>query len=163
MNITLIGMAGVGKSVIGKALAKRLSFRFLDTDKIIENKMGMGLQEIIDEFGEESFLNIEEETTLGLKLSDKCVISTGGSIVYSKKAMKFLKKNSTVIFLDAPLRTIDSRVIDRVTRGIIHLKKGLPGIYKERLPLYKKYADIKIKLSQDYNRGSVVKNIIKKL
>lgn len=161
MNITLIGMAGAGKSVVGKALAQRLSFDFIDTDKIIEEKQGKKLQQIIDAAGEKKFLGIEEKTISGLKLSDRCVIATGGSAVYSKKAMAFLAKRSFIVFLDVPLAAISERIPDKGTRGIINLKKGLRTLYKERLPLYKKYAHMKIRVRSRYDRDRIVEEIIK--
>ncbi len=163
MKITLIGMAGVGKSIIGKALAKKLSFRFIDTDAIIEHEIGMGLQDIIDKLGEKEFLRIEERTLLALNPPEKCVISTGGSAVYSEMAMESLKKISAIVFLNASLDTIENWITDKVERGIIHLEKGLPGIYEERLPLYKKYAGTEVGLDQNYNRDFVVDEIIKKV
>jgi shikimate kinase len=162
MNITLIGMAGVGKSVIGKALAKRLSFDFIDTDKIIENNLGRGLQKIIDACGEAKFLRIEEKTITGLNLADGCVIATGGSAVYSRKAMAFLQKHSVVVFLDAPISAISSWIVNKDTRGIINLKKGLSALYNERFPLYKKYAGLKIRLYPGYDKSCIVERIIKK-
>ncbi|MFA5363543.1 MAG: shikimate kinase [Candidatus Omnitrophota bacterium] len=162
MSITLIGMAGVGKSFIGKELARRLSFDFIDTDKIIENKLGKKLQKIIDVFGEEKFLRIEEKTIIGLKLTDSCVIATGGSAVYSRKAMASLKKRSFIVFLDAPISTISTWIPDKDTRGIINLKKGLGMLYKERSPLYKKYAGLKIRLYPGYDKSRIVEEIIKK-
>ena len=163
MKITLIGMAGVGKSFIGEALAKELSVRFIDTDRIIEDKYGMKLQDIIDTYGEKEFLEMEKRATLSLKLYRDCIISTGGSIIYSKEAMEFLKKDSVIIFLDASLTAIDSWIANKITRGIVYLKKGLRSVYKERLPLYKKYADIRIKLTKSYDRDHIVKDIILKV
>jgi shikimate kinase len=74
-NITLIGMAGVGKSVIGKELAKELLYRFIDTDELIEKKFNLKLQEIIDQWGEERFLEIEEQTILKLGKLEHSVLS----------------------------------------------------------------------------------------
>jgi len=162
MNITLIGMAGAGKSVAGKDLAQRLSFDFIDTDKIIEKKLGKKLQQIIDEAGEEEFLRIEEKMITGLKLVDRCVIATGGSAVYSKKAMAYLAKRSLIVFLDAPIAAISKRIPDKDTRGIINLKKGLRLLHKERLPLYKQYADLTIRVRPRYDRGCIAEEIIKK-
>jgi len=78
MNITFIGMSGVGKSIIGKELAKRLNYKFLDIDELIEEKIGLKLQQIIDNSGEKRFLEIEKKTILGLGRLDNCVISPGG-------------------------------------------------------------------------------------
>lgn len=84
-NITLIGMAGAGKSTIGKLLAKKLNFKFIDSDKYIEEKEQMSLQKILDKYGDEKFIKIEEKRVLELLPLKNCVISPGGSIIFSKK------------------------------------------------------------------------------
>jgi len=164
MNVTLIGMPGVGKSVIGKELAKRLNYKFLDIDKIIEKKTKLNLQQIIDKFGDNKFLEIEEKTILELGKFDNCIISPGGSIIYSAEAMKFLKKNSVVVFLDFSFKSIKNRISNLFTRGIVGLKKkGLEALFNERMTLYKKYADITVKMSEDFDINDAVKNIIHKI
>src|SRR3989344_5472152 len=106
MNITLIGMPGVGKTLIGKELAKKLDYNFIDVDEIMEKNSGFKLQRIIDLFGEDEFLKTEEKTVLELGELDRAVISPGGSVVYCEKAMKFLKRTSKVVFLNASFETI---------------------------------------------------------
>lgn len=163
MNISLIGMSGVGKSIIGKELANRLKYRFIDVDEIIEKKTGMRLQQIIDNSGDEEFLRIEEKSVLGLNDLKNCVISSGGSVVYSEKIMKFLKKNSVVVFLDASLESIKSKT-DFSSRGIVGLKKkGLETLFMERLPLYRKYSDLTIEISKDDDTNFIIKSIIEKI
>lgn len=105
-SITLIGMSGAGKSYWGKKLAEKIGYRFLDVDAAIEDKLGSKLQEIIDDKGEREFLKIEEQAILSLGDLNGYVISPGGSVVYSGKAMAFLKKISKVIFLDCPFGEI---------------------------------------------------------
>jgi len=159
MNITLIGMPGVGKSTIGKELAKKLDYKFIDTDKLIEKEFGLKLYKLIQNVGEDKFLEIEEKTNLELGKFNNCVISPGGSTVYSSKAMEFLKKSSIVIFLDSRIEIITKRLINQETRGIIGLKKGLKNLFKERQRLYKRYADIIIETAD--NPKKVVRDIIK--
>ena len=145
MNITLIGMAGAGKSTVGKKIAKKLGYDFIDIDDVIEAKTGMKLQQIIDDLGDEKFIEIEEKAVLDLEGLKNHVFSPGGSIIYSQAAMDFLKRNSTIIFLDVPFRVIDYRLRNRANRGIIGLKdKPLETLFNERLILYKKYADITV-------------------
>ncbi|HSB04633.1 MAG TPA: shikimate kinase [Thermodesulfobacteriota bacterium] len=164
MNITLIGMAGVGKSFIGQELATILHYAFIDIDELIEKQFNQTLQEIVDRFGEQRFLKIEEQAILGLGEIDRCVISPGGSAIYSVKAMEFLRKNSIVLFLDASFESIKNRVHNESTRGIIGLKKRkLRDLYRERKPLYQKYAGMTIKLPDALNRDVVVKEILQKL
>jgi len=153
-------MAGVGKSVLGKKLAKRLEYKFLDIDEVIKKQIGLELQEIIDKFGEKRVLEIEEEIVLNLGYVNNYIISPGGSIIYSKKAMLFLKKISKIIFLHASFKSIERRLLNINTRGIIGLKeKNLKELYKERNPLYKKYADIVIRVPDNID----VTNLFKKL
>jgi len=145
MNITLIGMSGVGKTRIGSLLSAQLGYRFIDIDRIIENNNGKTLQQLIDDSGTKKFLELEEKAILSITDTDNIVISPGGSAIYSEKAMNFLKSISTVVFLDATLDEIKRRTADFSDRGIVGLKeKGLETLFAERLPLYRKYADITI-------------------
>jgi shikimate kinase len=162
-------MAGVGKSTIGKQLAKRLKFKFIDVDTSIENKMGLKLRQIVSEFGEDEFVEIEEKEVLGLQISEKqkldgYVISPGGSIVYSSKAMNFLKKSSVIVFLDAPLQIIKRQVPNLHERGIIGLKnKSFDALFQERLPLYRKYARITVKIIENSGTDHIIKRIIQEI
>ena len=157
-------MAGVGKSLIGKALAKKLRYTLIDTDKLIEKKTKLKLQKIISRLGDGEFLKIEARIILALNLSQNCVISPGGSVVYSKEAMCFLKSHSTIIFLNTSFKNISKWIPNKSTRGIVNPhNKSLRGIFQERLPLYKKYAVITIQLREKYNQRLIVKKIIDKL
>lgn len=145
MNITLIGMSGVGKSRIGQLLAEKLHYNFIDIDRVIENKSGRKLQELIDCLGDAKFIEAEETAILSIGKVSNTVISPGGSAIYSERAMKFLKSNSTVVYLNASLDEIKRRTQDFSQRGIVGLKKkGLERLFEERLPLYNKYVDLTI-------------------
>ena len=145
MNVALIGMSGVGKSRIGKLLSKRLNYCFIDIDRIMEEANNKKLQNLIDCLGEEKFLELEEKAILDLGAVSDSVISSGGSTIYSKRAMAFLKGISVVVFLDVSLEELRRRTADFSGRGIVGLKeKGLERLFLERLPLYRRYADITI-------------------
>jgi shikimate kinase len=140
MNIVLIGMSGAGKSTLGVLLAKALGMDFVDTDIVIQQHHGRLLQDIIDNDGIEKFLEIEERSVSELQLKN-CVLSTGGSVIYSERAMDILKQNGQIIYLHVPYEEIKQRLINVTTRGIV-IKKGnsLKDVYDERVPLYKKYS-----------------------
>lgn len=142
MNIALIGMAGSGKSYIGTRLAERLGLRFVDIDKVLEEKHGKPLQQILDEMGDAAFMRAEGETLIAATRDmDQLIISPGGSIVYNDEAMRHLKEISKVIYLSVPFSTIEERV-GNVPRGIVGLgAKTLRQLYDERISLYEKYAD----------------------
>jgi shikimate kinase len=161
MNITLIGMAGAGKSTIGRALAKRLDYTFIDVDCLITEKTGMPLQALIDKHGDSALIRFEEEAILKLGQMEECIISPGGSVVYSEKAMEHLKKVSKIVFLDAPFRSIIKRIRNTRNRGIVGLRdRSLKELFEERVILYKKYADFTIKIRERENIPKIVEKII---
>jgi shikimate kinase len=142
-RLTLIGMPGSGKSAVGNIIASRLNWNFIDTDKCIESRVGMPLQTLIDQVGDKSFRRLEEETVLDLAVTERTVISTGGSVVYSDAAMRHLASISTVVFLDAGIETIRAHIRSEAPRGIVGMtEEGLEGLYRERLPRYLQYAGI---------------------
>ena len=89
-NLILIGMPGTGKSAVGKALAARLGYTFLDVDDVIRQRTGKTLKELLLEMGVDDFLVLEGEVGASLQLQDS-VIATGGSMVLSEGAMAHLK------------------------------------------------------------------------
>jgi shikimate kinase len=162
MNITLIGMPGAGKSTIGRALAQRLNFTFIDVDCLIKEKAGMTLQVLIDKQGDLALIRFEEEAILKLEHVDECIISPGGSVVYSVKAMEHLNKMSKIVFLDAPFRSIVKRIRNTRNRGIVGLRdRSLKELFEERVILYKKYADFSINIRERENVQRIVERIVK--
>ena len=140
-SITLIGMAGAGKSTIGIKLAKLLEFNFLDGDIMIEEKINQSIQSFLDHHGGKEFTKIEEEILLSIDLN-KTVLATGGSAVLSDTAMNYLKKESEVIFLDVSYKNISERILNLSERGLVReSNQSLQDTYNQRLNLYKKYAD----------------------
>jgi len=143
-NIVLIGMPASGKSTIGVLLAKRLLRNFIDTDVYIQSLEGKSLQEMIDAEGLEYFRNIEEKHILNIR-ADNAVIATGGSAVYSDRAMKKLAADSNIVYLELPIEEIKRRLTDLGTRGVVMAKhQTIESLYNERLPLYAGYADITV-------------------
>ena len=136
-NITLVGMPASGKSTIGVLLAKRLGYSFVDVDIVIQEKTGQLLKEIIAERG-------TEDVNAGLEL-EHSVIAPGGSVIYGPKAMEHLHEISTVVYLKLSYEDVKQRLGDLKDRGVA-LKDGMTllDLYKERVPLYEKYADVTI-------------------
>lgn len=157
-NIILIGMPGAGKSTLGVLLAKAMGKLFVDTDIIIQQKTKRLLQDIIDNDGTDAFLKLEEDILLTVD-EENTVIATGGSAVYSEKAMEHFKQNGKIVYLHVDFAEIEKRVTNITTRGIV-LKNGksLADAFDERKPLYDKYADIVIDCT-----GSTIENSVKML
>ena len=137
-NIILIGMPGSGKSTCGVVAAKLLLKNFFDTDLLIQNREGQRLQQIIDEKGLDYFARAEEEAVLSLDIA--------GTVVYSPAAMDHLRRMGKVIYLHLEYETMCRRIQNLDSRGVV-LQAGytLQDMYKERLPLYRRYADAVIK------------------
>ena len=146
-NIILIGMPGCGKTTLGTELSEKIGYGYIDSDSVIVAREGKRLNEIIEEKGREGFLDIEAKVNSELCAS-RCVIATGGSVIYRDYAMKKLKEMGTVVYFKLPNETIAARLGDLKKRGVA-LKDGftLKDLYEERTPLYEKYADVVAELS----------------
>ena len=141
-NVILIGMPGVGKSTVGVILAKLLGFSFVDTDLIVQKRENRLLKDIISEKGIDGFIETENRI-LSNFCTENSVIATGGSVVYGKEAMDNLSKESIVIYLKLDYKRLRYRLGNIKNRGVV-IRNGqsLSELYKERIPLYEKYADI---------------------
>ena len=161
-NLIIIGMPGAGKSTLGLILAKTLGWKFCDTDLVIQVMTGRLLQEIIDTDGIDMFKTIEEQAVLSLHCR-KTVIATGGSVVFSKRAMEHLKSEGVVLYLRISFDEMVRRLDNITTRGIV-LASGetLSEMYRERIPLYERYADITIECSDDHFE-QVIGNVLNEL
>lgn len=143
-NVILIGMPGAGKSTVGVVLAKKLGYRFLDSDLVIQEKCGKLLHQLIEERGEAGFLMLENEINGDIR-GDKMVVATGGSAVYGKEAMAHFKEIGRIVYLRLPYEELKERLGDLHERGVV-IKEGstLKDLYEERILLYEKYADLTI-------------------
>lgn len=162
-NIILIGFPACGKSITGVVLAKILNMKFIDTDLLIQQKAGKGLQDIINSDGIETFKQLEEAVLSNIE-EKNTVIATGGSAVYYKGAMKHLKKSGTVVYIDVSLHDLKRRLRNIKTRGVA-MSKGqtLDDLYAERKPLYEKYADITVRSGNRKTMEETVAKIISAL
>ncbi len=143
-NIILIGMPAVGKSTVGIVVAKRLGYRFVDTDLLIQEEEGKLLKEIIEEKGIDGFLKVEDRVNSGIDVK-KTVVSPGGSVVYCENAMRHFKEIGRVVYLKVSFETISKRLHNTKKRGVV-LRDGqtLKDLYDERCILFEKYADITV-------------------
>lgn len=143
-NVVLIGMPGVGKSTAGVLLAKAISRSFIDTDVYLQAREGRRLQDIIDTDGLDRFRAIEENYILSLDCRGY-VVATGGSVVYSARAMAHLRRSGLVVYLYLPLEPLYARVTNLDSRGVVMAPgQTFAELFDERQPLYAKYADVTI-------------------
>lgn len=136
-NIVLIGMPSAGKTTIGKMLEEKLGKEFFDLDDMIIAKVGKSIPEIFQESGEAGFRAIETEVAIEASKMNNKIIATGGGVVKHKVNMDFLRLNGITIFID---RDIDKLISSDPNRPLSSSKQALQQMYKERYPLYQKYA-----------------------
>lgn len=141
-SVILIGMPAAGKSAAGKLLAKLLGYPFYDGDDLIRAQTGEPLSATIGKLGPEGFLAIEERALCGIP-SGNAVVATGGSAVYSEKAMAHLRSLGKTVYLKISAQEAERRVPDFSARGVVMRGEiaTLRELYAERAPLYEKYAD----------------------
>ena len=145
MNIVIIGYRGTGKGAIARSLAKRIGYKFLDTDHMIMDKHLVNVSEIFQNHGEEHFRKLEEEAVREACSEENCVVGTGGGAPMDPKNAGVMKKNSIVIMLDCTPEVIHSRICGDPNRpSLTDLADEFSEIkfmLKKRLPIYRKLAD----------------------
>ena len=146
-NLTLTGMMGVGKSTIGKNLAKKLKYNFIDVDKLIENKERTSISLIFKNKSEQYFRKIESEITLSELKKEKSVISLGGGAFLNKEIRRSAKKLSVSFWLDVPVEELIKRLKKNRKRPLLsqkNISETVKKIYYDRKKIYNE-ADYRIK------------------
>tara|TARA_X000000368_G_C22897132_1_gene652369 strand:+ start:98 stop:619 length:522 start_codon:yes stop_codon:yes gene_type:complete len=146
-NLTLTGMMGVGKSTIGKNLAKKLKYNFIDVDKLIEKKEGLSVNLIFKNKGENYFRKIENDITLSELKKNNSVVSLGGGAFLNNNIRKNSKKFSISFWLDVPIDKLIKRLGKSRQRPLLYKKnisETVKKIYFERKKIYNE-ADFRIR------------------
>jgi len=160
-NLVLLGMMGVGKSTLGKIVAKKQSLKFIDTDLNIEKKYSMKISEIFKKKGEDFFRQCEEKEVLESLKKTKSVIALGGGAFLNKTVRDKILNNSISIWLDVNLETLNKRVKWNKKRPLLNEKNSqtkINKLYGERKNIYK-LAHHRIDCN-DLNRENLANKII---
>ena len=147
LNISLCGMMGSGKSTIGKILANKLDYNFVDVDKMIENNAGKTIKKIFEEDGEKYFRDLEEKITINILENKETIVSLGGGAIINKNIRNTIKKNSYNIYLNVDVDILIYRLQNSKTRPLIYkknIKKELNNLISIREKFYLK-ADLIVK------------------
>ena len=137
-NIVLVGMAGCGKSTVGKRLAEMLGKDLIDTDEMIVNTEKKAIPEIFADDGEDYFRWCENVAVNLAGKEKNCVIATGGGVVTRPENYLPLKQNGIIVFInrDADLLPTNGRPLSQM--------HGVKQLYENRMPLYKHFAHIEV-------------------
>lgn len=144
-RIVLVGPMGAGKSTIGRMLAKELGYRFLDSDRIIEERCGANIPWIFDVEGEDGFRLRETAMLDELSSEERIVLATGGGAVMRQENHPILKKDATVIYLKTSIEQQVERTRKDRNRPLLQNddpEAVLRDLFAVRDPLYSGLADI---------------------
>lgn len=164
-NLVLIGFMGSGKSVVGETLAKKLNLSFIETDKLIENKSGISINEIFEKEGEPFFRTLEKETVKDASDHQNTVISVGGGAILDEDNVKSLKRNGFFIYLKAPFTVLYDRIKESTNRPLLAVhnpEDKMQALLEARQMTYESVADLVIDVSSE-TPEEITEKIVKEL
>ena len=139
-NLVLLGMMAVGKTTLGKIVAKKQELKFIDIDASIEKKNSMTIKEIFKKKGEKFFRMEEENEILKSLEKNNCVIALGGGAFMNKTVRENILKNAISIWLNVDIKTLNKRVKWNQKRPLLkkeNNQKKITELYAERKDIYK--------------------------
>ena len=160
-NLVLLGMMGVGKTTVGKIVAKKQNLEFIDIDKNIEEKCSMKISEIFKKKGEKFFRIEEEKESLKSFKKNNCVIALGGGAFINKTVRNNILKNAVSMWLDIDLKTLNKRIKWNKKRPLVNKENNqgqINKLYAKRRDIYK-LARYKINCN-NLDKESIAKKII---
>ena len=160
-NLVLLGMMAVGKTTLGKIVAKKQKLKFIDIDMNVEQKNSMTIKEIFETKGEKFFRKEEEKEMLKSLEKNDCVIALGGGAFMNRTLRENILKNTISIWLNVDIKTLNKRTKWNQKRPLlkeVNNSKKLTELYAERKDIYK-LADHKIECGQ-LSKENIVKKII---
>lgn len=165
MNIVLIGFMGAGKTAVGRVLAMRLGYRFIDIDQYIEDEQGCSVQQIFVHAGEEMFRSLETKALKDMSFVENTVVSTGGGILTTEGNGELIKDIGPCVYLNVDLDIIFKRVSMNTARPLLKTpnpRQTIEDLFAKRKHLYEGAADVTIE-SDDMSIYQVTSLIIRNL
>ena len=151
VRIAFVGLPGSGKSTIGRQLARRRGLAFLDTDHLIENRLGCSIREYFEREGEASFRDIEQNIIDEVTLNHEGVISTGGGSVLRPANREHLHQRAHVVYLRSSPEEIFRRLRHDTNRPLLQVDDPLTrlrDLYQARDPLYRETAHFVVEIGR---------------
>ncbi len=160
-NLYLVGMMGAGKSTVGQLLAQAISYRFFDTDSVIERAAGQSIQQIFATTGETEFRQLETQVLAELSAYTCLVIATGGGIVAQRQNWSYLR-HGLIIWLNVPVEILYSRLKRDTIRPLLQTTDPLATLQlllQERRHLYAQ-SDVEIQVQAGDTAEQVAERIL---
>jgi shikimate kinase len=164
-NIYLVGLMGAGKTTIGRSLARRLDWRFIDTDREIERRTGVSIPTIFEIEGEEGFRQRESQVIAEFSEENACVVATGGGSVLREENRTAMRAAGFVVYLDVPPQTLWERTRYDKHRPLLQVAdplSKLSQLFTARDPLYRDVANLVVNGGQ-MSAQSVLQHLLKAL
>ena len=161
INVFLIGMMGAGKTTVGRLVADKLGYRFVDTDDLIERVAGKTINEIFAEDGEDAFRELEAQVLSEISAYTKLTIATGGGIILRQLNWSYLH-HGLIIWLDAPVNVLVERLQNDNTRPLLQEtdpEQALQKLLDQRRKLYAE-ADLHISIKGNETSEQLVSQIL---
>lgn len=143
MTISLVGLPGGGKSTAGRQLARRIGFELIDSDAVIEKRIGCSIRSFFEREGEDSFRTIEEAVIAELAVLPNVVLATGGGAVLREANRRMLHDHTTVVYLRSTPEELFRRLRHDTQRPLLQVADPLAklkDLYRQRDPLYRQTA-----------------------
>ena len=163
-RIVIIGYRATGKSTVARMLAKQLDWTYFSTDEMVVHEAQKSIADIVKESGWKKFRDMEHEVIRSASKLTEAIIDCGGGVVEYDSNMRSFKSESLIIWIDAEMNDILSRISkDRTVRPLLtedDLDSDTEKNYKQRQPLYQKYGDLRY--SSSNSRPEEICHLIQK-
>lgn len=165
-NIVIVGFMCSGKSTVGRKLAKKINYKFIDTDQWISNEMNLSIDEIFDKKGEDYFRGLETNTVKHFSENlTNAVLSTGGGLSIRKENLTYLKEIGTIVYLKVSKNSVLKRLNPNIVRPLLEQEDReeiIEDMLNIRNPIYNDIADIVID-TNNKSIDTVVNEVMDKL
>jgi len=160
-RIFLVGFMGSGKTTVGRLLAKKLHFEFVDLDEEISRRLGMTIPDIFEQWGEAAFRRIETEALKEVACREGIVVALGGGAFMSEENRRIIRQHGLSVWLDCPLSVIWERLTGTTNRPLFRTPAEVESLYLRRLPLYA-MSDIRVDAARSHP-DELVEEILSRL
>ncbi|MCS6817828.1 MAG: shikimate kinase [Blastocatellia bacterium] len=143
MRIFLVGFMGSGKTTVGRLLAEKLGYAFLDLDELIQEQAGLSIREIFARMGEGAFREMESRALRELEAWEDVVVALGGGAFVSEGNRREVKRLGVSVWLDCPLEVILARLSGTSDRPLYRSAEQMRALLEARLPAYQQ-ADLRV-------------------